>query len=306
MSDNQPYYKDYFKDVLRSAEFINYLLFLVFFIFTLYNLFALTFYLIEGLGQSKIITHYINNLSAYWAVTFLFLCLAIFEPINKNKHSLYGARLFKITTFVIVMTWIVLFIFVSSSFIGTDNSINPIILMTVTIIVAVSGWFVNHQIAADNRRRGHTLNLLLQTRLSSEFQENSRLVWETYPRALYPTIPEDNVRCFFSHDKEERKKLDGSKIKAVYAQIYLLNYYEFLAYGIISKNLDNELLYQTIGGILEGTLVKSKFILRYKIKQQPKAYEHVKALHKKWDKRLRYEESKLSQKVNDNTPETKD
>lgn len=127
------------------------------------------------------------------------------------------------------------------------------------------GWYVHFQAYSRNHRTTNSFNLLMQTRTSSEFLKHARRAAAVYPhgskvknedaklidsqslsaaraeyRDAHAQSPKDLVRVRKASDNLHRATAaEGIK--------YLLNYYEFMAVGIKKKDLDEDMLYHTIG-----------------------------------------------------------
>jgi hypothetical protein len=75
-----------------------------------------------------------------------------------------------------------------------------------------------------NSRKQHTMNLLLQSRLSTEFNKHVNAIRNTFP------------------DGSEITYENARKSEAFESVRYILNYYEFIAVGLKHRDLDERLL----------------------------------------------------------------
>lgn len=123
------------------------------------------------------------------------------------------------------------------------------------------GWYIHFQATAKGHRTNNALSLLMQTRTSKEFLQRSEAVQRVYPhgtrvpaeaaaeasfgalRAIEEQLKSETL------DATDRAALveRSARIEAVLALKYMLNYYEFMAVGLEKNDLDDGLLYDTIG-----------------------------------------------------------
>lgn len=105
---------------------------------------------------------------------------------------------------------------------------------------AVCGWIISSLVTIRNSIKQHTINTLLQTRLSATYMEEARHVNDK----------------FFSKGKpiaQVVEHLQGSSddSKRDYRAVtYFLNYFEFVAVGIRHGDLDEKVLRGTLRGIV--------------------------------------------------------
>ena len=100
----------------------------------------------------------------------------------------------------------------------------------------------NNLLSANNARKQHTINFLFNTRFNNTiYQEQILAFRERFPDGEAPTFDEFMTLRNSGCDKDK---------KAFTAANYLLNYYEFLGVGVQTKDLDEELLVNTVRGQL--------------------------------------------------------
>lgn len=98
------------------------------------------------------------------------------------------------------------------------------------------GWLTREFFALRAMRKQHTVTVLLQSRMSTAFNDRYKTMLKVYP--VTPAITE--VR--------DGDWNDQSKVEAIEALKYFLNYYEFIAIGVRTGDLDEEYLYMSLGG----------------------------------------------------------
>ncbi len=154
----------------------------------------------------------------------------------------------------------------------------------MAIGLATLGWIVTTSIALHNSIKQHTFNVLLQSRLSDTFKKYREDFSKKYPE--YPTlvcVPQKDVDDLLSGtaNEETKRALEGLK--------YLINYYEFIAAGIDSGDLDEELLKKCLRSIIVDVCVRGDLYIKMIRKEKegiaefPKYYEHLLLLKSRWE-----------------------
>jgi hypothetical protein len=182
-----------------------------------------------------------------------------------------------------------------------DRLLN-IVPAVIAVWAAGLGWYTHHQIAMKAHRTTHAFNLLMQTRTSSEFLRNVRAFQLLYPTGHpMPTADADyyranNITRLPEHEavllnpgsdeaQKTRARVEIRKIEAIDSAKYLLNYFEFMARGIKSGDLDAQILYDTIGGNVIGVYKRTEAFRRAFQDSQPLAMEFLSPLVEDWAKR---------------------
>lgn len=139
---------------------------------------------------------------------------------------------------------------------------------------AVIGWIVGAYISTNNLRKQHTVNVLLNYHHSDIFRKAAEEFQSGYP---------DDTKM----TKEDLTNSD--KENANEAARYLLNHMEFIAAGIKTRDLNSELLYNTIRGQLCTICAQAKVYIDDSRGQDregnikyPRIYEHLIALYQVW------------------------
>lgn len=157
-------------------------------------------------------------------------------------------------------------------------------LVLVGVVAAVMGWLVSSYITLRNSIKQHTINTLLQSRLSTYYQEQAKIINKTF---FAPEMPlNDPVPLDVMLDPDEKKR------EALGAVNYVLNYFEFCAVGIRYGDLDENLMRQTMRGIIRRLCNRMMPYIRYtrgedengKLKQPTTQFEHIKWLLERWEK----------------------
>ncbi|MDH4763379.1 DUF4760 domain-containing protein [Pseudomonas sp. CBMAI 2609] len=145
------------------------------------------------------------------------------------------------------------------------------------------GWWIQAITTAANARRSHTLNIIMASRTSSEYQQQARASSKLYNNAV---IPPELAEWRFNGSKEEYKnaQVPQDVSDAIQGTIYILNYFEFLAQGIKYRDLDDCLLRECFSGILAGTERRGFHLIIEAQKTDPKNFEGLVNLTKAWNK----------------------
>lgn len=106
------------------------------------------------------------------------------------------------------------------------------------VMAAIAGWIVNSIVTIRNSIKQHTINALLDSRLSSTYIESARIVNKVFLSAEF----------LFPVDKNQLKE-GSAQAKAMPHLSYMLNYLEFVAVGIRYGDLDELLMKKTLRGM---------------------------------------------------------
>lgn len=155
------------------------------------------------------------------------------------------------------------------------------ILVTGTFVGM--GWWIQAINTAANARRAHTLNIIMASRTSTEYQQQTRASSRLYRGDRI--IPQELAEWRWNPSKDEfknavvPKKLD----EAISGTVYILNYFEFLSQGIKHKDLDDKLLKECFSGILKGIEKRGFHLIVEAQKSEPESFEGVVRLAKEWN-----------------------
>ncbi|RQZ16692.1 DUF4760 domain-containing protein [Burkholderia sp. Bp9031] len=164
--------------------------------------------------------------------------------------------------------------------------------VVLTVAAAVIGWICTSLVSIQNSVKQHTVNTLLQSRLSATFIEKGN--------QLNRVLLQDGVRrkltladCAPTADKEHTEGIEAVR--------YMLNYYEFIAVGIRQADLDERLLRQTIRAIVCGLVIAARVYIEDSRKHEhemladcddgdlrregPRTYRNLLWLYERWKDR---------------------
>jgi len=257
--------------------------------------------LLQGTGAAG--SFYGKYYAMLWYGAWLLLVLATVGPIlNLTKQSnevpldvLIGVAIGEVAIFVLICVCVL---------VRQDAMAGLTALMAATAaaMMAGVGWVVQHQSSARASRRAHTFGVLMQSRLSGEFQDQVRRRASVYgsgnavtaadaplvkkaglkaaidaldaemAQSLAQALPnlkqqiQDTFRQRRAEVRRKHRSLDGVS--------YLLNFYEFICAGISRRELDERLLWDTLSDIAIALHRDTEQVRAYLRKTQPKVYEH--------------------------------
>lgn len=169
------------------------------------------------------------------------------------------------------------------------TSTAPMIFMIafVTVLTGILGWVIHAQLTNRVHRKTHTLNLLMQSRTSVEYQDHIRNINRAFPKSKKVTA--EDIEAHLDHeDQFIQSKIDeltSIKAKGLSSIRYILNYYEFLAAGITKDDLDEDLLYECLSGIILTMHDMSAEFIESRQKKQKMVFKNLDSLVKHWKKR---------------------
>jgi len=154
----------------------------------------------------------------------------------------------------------------------------------LAVLVAVVTLIVSSTNAARQSRKQHTITILFETRLSEHFQtihDKRALFFPPYRdvtlaewRAASQAQPTEN--------NDPAKKVAQEKRDAAKSLQTLLNYWEFIAVGILKDDLDEELLKATVRGNMCNLVDDARKLIFELRKTHPKAFENLVLLYERW------------------------
>lgn len=151
------------------------------------------------------------------------------------------------------------------------------------------GWLTSAYVTIKNSVKQHTINTLLQSRLSVTYMKYADLVNKEF----------GDFANEYSFDPKNWGSNDPITKVDQEALRYLLNYFEYVALGIRHGDLHEGLLRSSLRSILRSSVIFSKsYILETKV-NQPRVYINLMWLFEKWKEPSWFEclEDKL---INDN------
>ncbi|NOX43761.1 MAG: DUF4760 domain-containing protein [Gammaproteobacteria bacterium] len=179
-----------------------------------------------------------------------------FQKLPECFKKLPNKAVDRLFLFGLMMALVVVFISIIMFLIADDVTLTPVIIF-FSMLVALTGWLVAAGVSLYNSTKQHTINILLQSRLSDTFKGYREKTAKSYPEnPKLICVPQKDIDEYLSGDlgKDKTESLDAMK--------YLLNYYEFIAAGILSGDLDETLLKTCLRGIILNNCKRAELFIK--------------------------------------------
>jgi hypothetical protein len=151
----------------------------------------------------------------------------------------------------------------------------------LSAVAAVAGWIFSAMVTIRNSIKQHTINTLLQSRLSATYMENARAVSLRYFG--------HSGNLYLLTAEEAQAPQPDYKLQELG---YLLNYLEFIAAAIRFGDLDEKLMRMTLRGMLCNTYEVARVLIESNRASLPhaqgkapapsKTFEHLAWLYGFW------------------------
>jgi len=139
--------------------------------------------------------------------------------------------------------------------------------------IALLAFLAREFSALRTLRKQHTVSVLLQSRLSTAFNDRYKVMIQVYPVVTGVTA--------VAHNDWK----DPNKVSAIEALKYFLNYYEFIAIGIRNGDLDEDYLYKSLKSIVSNLWTMGGPYITELRSGNPRIYKNLLWLVERWEKR---------------------
>tara|TARA_Y100000588_G_C14173160_1_gene890115 strand:- start:156 stop:1025 length:870 start_codon:yes stop_codon:yes gene_type:complete len=244
---------------------------------------------------------YEDNLALILCILLISYFIGLVIPIYKaTKHKVkMSIPLLIYSSFITQITFCLVKYSYSLSLFSYDKfDVDLYIVNFFMVSAIVIGWFVHSHNNLNSERKQHTVNVLNSSRMSSVYQENLRLATDRYNNP-HKLIKDEDVELFYKWKSGEQEidfssnephhKNNAEIIRAIQGVIYLLNFYEFVAAGIDSGDLDEEYLYSTVAGIAINLVAYSKKLIDKYQTEDKLTWQYIVRLSSKWSDLLEQE-----------------
>ncbi|NDX01671.1 DUF4760 domain-containing protein [Acinetobacter baumannii] len=167
----------------------------------------------------------------------------------------------------IMIILIMVSIFIYFSFIYNEEVNKNIAFLT--IILATSGWLFSNFISSRNSIRQHTVTILTQLRMSTEFMKNANKLQPLWEKKVII-----DLNYYNSLKSDESSEKDSIR--------YILNYLEFVSAGIRQGDLDEDLVRAAQGGMFISTYKMCEPYILELNKKNKTTFEHLISIVKRW------------------------
>lgn len=285
----------------RSADPLSWILFIAFLAVVVVAVIA------RSLGDGGLHEIYTANYQLFWYGAWVLVVLSTVGPIftlAKEKREVPLGVLIGVSV-AHVLIFLALSVLALTQT-GNTTAITALLAATVAAAMVGIGWVVQHQSSARSSRRAHTFNILMQSRLSTEFQKQIERRAKYYSAGnavaahdvkLFNKIGLEECRkvLLAQRDAELERARDEKKaeVTALYEEKlvaaeeryeslqgvkYLLNFYEFVSAGILLRELDEPLLRETLRDIAIALHRDTAHVRAFQRESQPDAFRNFDAV----------------------------
>ncbi|AQZ81200.1 DUF4760 domain-containing protein [Acinetobacter calcoaceticus] len=155
---------------------------------------------------------------------------------------------------------------------GTSETSNTILVL-LGIVAAILGWLFPARGQALTATRNHSIQTLMESRLSDAYTRQVELCTEVLVKFKKEKGESYNLTT------DDFNTLDQKYKNAIF---YLLNYLEFVSVGVRFNDLDENLMRNMMKSIINANFTFFGEIIKDKQTKTPSIYEHLTALQKRW------------------------
>lgn len=145
-------------------------------------------------------------------------------------------------------------------------------VLLLAAATATVGWIVTSWVNVRNSVKQHTINTLLQSRLSVEYMKHATAVGGHYKR-----YGERKKAGTLNNEEIPTDGVDEHSLQ------YILNYFEFIALGIRAGDLHEAMLKDSLRSIVARNVKMSKSWIDECRDDVPRLYENLGWLHHRWN-----------------------
>jgi len=140
------------------------------------------------------------------------------------------------------------------------------------VLTAMLGWATTSLVTIKNSVKQHTINTLLQSRLSATYMGHADMLNQHFSE--FSAV----------HGRDPAKWLGKDPVTDVNipALRYVMNYFEFIAIGIRHGDLEEGMLRGSLGSILKNTVIFARSYIDKSIAGQPLAFCNLMWLNDRW------------------------
>ena len=148
-------------------------------------------------------------------------------------------------------------------------------ILLITLASALTGWIITAMVTVRNSIKQHTINALLQSRLSATYMAHADVVNRNF------IAPDGSLMPLLQSELETQSDATQAKLNSLR---YILNYIEFISVGIRYGDLHESLLKSSLRGIVLNAFRFSEAYIKHSQKANTKAYENLVWLRNRWIK----------------------
>ncbi|MFJ2286275.1 DUF4760 domain-containing protein [Pseudomonas iridis] len=164
-----------------------------------------------------------------------------------------------------------------------DKDYQTSLALFVSSALLGAGWWVQATVSSAAARKAHTVNTIMNQRNSELFITKNDFVMKMFPRkkTINPVFSEFMLDP--SAKKFQHAKLPEDYMQAARDLSYVLNYYEFIAVGVLNGDFDERLMKECFVGILVNLEKRAYLVIQASQKtQNAKIFESIVMLVDRW------------------------
>lgn len=196
---------------------------------------------------------------------------------QRYQETRTGIKYIAISFFIMMVATYLVF-----RFQGTKDYQTSLALFVSSCLLG-AGWWVQATISSAAARKAHTVNTIMNQRNSELFINKNDNVIQIFPRkkTIHPVFSE---YLMDPHNKKFKDaKFQDDFLEAAKDLSYVLNYYEFIAVGVINGDFDEKLIKECFLGILIGLEKRAYLVIQSAQKMQnSKTFESIVELVDRW------------------------
>jgi hypothetical protein len=213
-------------------------------------------------------------------VSYLTLCLGLIPLICMKLAKAYpeSKNLLKSFSLIILIELILCYF----TLVYQDKYQTGLSILISSSVIAM-GWWIQNINHITNSRKAHTLNIMMQSRMSSAYLERLEAYTQIFKGEKF--VSEELARLgdlgktdagveFGDLTREIRDAYEGLR--------YLLNYYEFLSQGIKAKDLDEYLIRECFCGFMQTLEKKCFYVIKLAQERDKLHFDGLIWLLEKW------------------------
>lgn len=211
---------------------------------------------------------------------------------QKYQETRTGIKYIAISFFIVMVATYLVFRFQG------DKDYQTSLALFVSSCLLGAGWWVQATISSAAARKAHTVNTIMNQRNSELFIQKNDNLLHVFPRkkTIHPVFTEYLMDI---HNKKYKDaKFPDEFLQGARDLSYVLNYYEFIAVGVINGDFDETLIKECFIGIIFALEKRAYLVIQSAQKQNAKTFESIVELVDRWsDQKSLTTRSKSSQNI---------
>ena len=267
--------------------------------------------------KSLLLQQYIYKMPVIWYSVFILLAIGLFQPYKESFNTEESLEIQFGVSVAAAILFLVVSLFYLSRQVHPGAGTYTVIVGVFSVLSVSIGWLINSQISRRHERktearanrhhtRSHTLNIILQLNTSSDFHEKNQMLNSVYP--VHSIIPDEDVKVYLTSSGEFKNDPDKKKQSAMTSLSLMLDTYEFIFEGIAQGDLDEDVIYESLGGAILRNVKRASNLINsvrqgaHTNKPMPKVFCRLVEFYYKWEPKHRDESNNYHENIRPITP----